>query len=169
MISRDAAVLSAANAYADNKISQLIDGAPELLNTLNELASAINDDENFFVTMSNNLNALSSADAAASGRLDDIENNYLDKRVGGTVDGNVTVDADLTVTGTFEVGTGSSTLYVGNGVVGINTETPSEAFEVVGNGKFSGTLEIATPTLSGHAVTKNYVDTALSELDGGTF
>jgi cytoskeletal protein CcmA (bactofilin family) len=85
------------------------------------------------------------------------------------VQGAATFQSSLSVAGTFEVGTGSSTLYVGNGVVGINTETPSEAFEVVGNGKFSGTLEIATPTLSGHAVTKNYVDTALAELDGGTF
>ena len=163
MISRDAVVLSAANAYADSKISDLIDGAPGLLDTLNELAAAIGDDENFVTTMATSLNALSSADSAASGRLDDIENNYLDKRVGGTI------TANLSVTGNFEVGTGSSTLYVGSSVVGVNTETPSEAFEVVGNGKFSGTVEVATPTLSGHATTKDYVDTALSLLDGGTF
>jgi hypothetical protein len=85
------------------------------------------------------------------------------------VQGAATFQSSLSVAGTFEVGTGSSTLYVGNGVVGINTETPSEAFEVVGNGKFSGTVEIAEPTVSTHAATKNYVDVALSELDGGTF
>jgi hypothetical protein len=33
--------------YVDTKISDLIDGAPDLLNTLNEIAQAINDDESF--------------------------------------------------------------------------------------------------------------------------
>jgi len=49
-------------------------------------------------------------------------------------------------------------LFVGDGVVGINTEAPTEALEVVGNGKFSGTVEIASPTVSNHASTKGYVD-----------
>jgi hypothetical protein len=40
-----------AKAYADQKINDLVDGAPELLDTLNEIAAAINDDENFFTTI----------------------------------------------------------------------------------------------------------------------
>ena len=163
MISRDAAVLSAANAYADNKIDELVGSAPGLLNTLNELASAIGNDENFVTTMANSLNALSGAATSASGRLDVIESNFIDKSIGGTV------NADLTVTGNFEVGSGISTLFVGSGVVGINTETPSEALDIVGNGKFSGTVQVATPTLSGHAATKSYVDNAIAILNGGQF
>jgi len=84
-----------------------------------------------------------------------------------SVAGTANFDSNVTVAGNFEVGTGTSTLFVGSSAVGVNTETPSEAFEVVGNGKFSGTVEVATPTLSGHAATKDYVDNAL--IDGGTF
>lgn len=43
--------LNAANAYTDQKIADLIDSAPELLNTLNELAAAIADDPNFVTTI----------------------------------------------------------------------------------------------------------------------
>ena len=38
-------------------ISNLVDGAPGLLDTLNELAAAINDDENFVTTITNLIDA----------------------------------------------------------------------------------------------------------------
>jgi hypothetical protein len=41
----------ATTAYADAAVAALVDGAPELLNTLNELAAAINDDETFASTV----------------------------------------------------------------------------------------------------------------------
>lgn len=40
-----------AKDYADQKIADLVDSAPELLDTLNELAAALGDDENFAVTV----------------------------------------------------------------------------------------------------------------------
>ena len=40
----------------DTAINNLIDGAPGLLNTLNEIAAAINDDENYFTTVANAIN-----------------------------------------------------------------------------------------------------------------
>jgi hypothetical protein len=61
-------------------------------------------------------------------------------------------------------------LYVGDGVVGINTEAPTEALEVVGNGKISGDVTIGGTTtfvgdLQGGGVSRllNFI------LDGGTF
>jgi hypothetical protein len=42
---------SDAKAYADQKVADLVGNAPELLNTLNELAEAIADDENFATTI----------------------------------------------------------------------------------------------------------------------
>lgn len=39
--------LSGANAYTDQKVADLVDSAPELLNTLNEIAAALNDDPQF--------------------------------------------------------------------------------------------------------------------------
>lgn len=40
----------------DTAINNLIDGAPGLLDTLNEIAAAINDDENYFTTVTNAIN-----------------------------------------------------------------------------------------------------------------
>jgi hypothetical protein len=39
--------------YVDGKVSQLVNGAPELLNSLNELATAIGNDNNFSTTVAN--------------------------------------------------------------------------------------------------------------------
>ena len=54
-----------------------MNGAPELLDTLRELASAIGDDANFAVTMANNYatlsTALTNAAAADDARLDVLE------------------------------------------------------------------------------------------------
>ena len=54
----DAATLASAQSYADQKISDLVDGAPQLLDTLNELAAAIGDDANFAVTLTNSVAAV---------------------------------------------------------------------------------------------------------------
>jgi hypothetical protein len=51
------ATTSAVTTAVNNAVSGLVDGAPNLLNTLNELAAAINDDEEFSVTV---LDALAS-------------------------------------------------------------------------------------------------------------
>ena len=70
----DSAVQSAANAYTDQKIADLVDGAPALLNTLNELAAAINDDANFASTVlgqiSSEETARMAADALIQSELD---------------------------------------------------------------------------------------------------
>jgi hypothetical protein len=44
-----------ANAYTDQKIADLVDSAPALLNTLNELAAAIGNDENFIVNVATSI------------------------------------------------------------------------------------------------------------------
>jgi hypothetical protein len=178
------------SVYVDNRISGVIDMAPAALDTLNELAAALGDDANFasnlVTTLGNISGSLSSDLSAVSGVLDtrittevsglnsslvtasglldtrlvDIESNYLDKRVGGIVSGNLDVTGVVTANG-LEInggGAGSASLFVGSAVVGINTETPSEALDVVGNGKFSGTVEVAAPSAANHASTKGYVD-----------
>lgn len=67
----DSAVQSAAEAYTDQKIADLVDGAPSLLNTLNELAAAINDDANFATTVLNAISDEASARQSADETLQD--------------------------------------------------------------------------------------------------
>jgi len=50
----DQNIITAAN-YTDQQISNLVDGSPTLLNTLNELAAAINDDANFSSTITTSI------------------------------------------------------------------------------------------------------------------
>ena len=45
----------ATSAYTDTAVSNLVDSAPGALNTLNELAAAVNDDANFSTTITNNI------------------------------------------------------------------------------------------------------------------
>ena len=52
----ETAIETAASSRA-TAISDLVDGAPALLDTLNELAAAINDDENFVTTITNLIDA----------------------------------------------------------------------------------------------------------------
>jgi hypothetical protein len=65
---------------------QLIDGAPELLDTLNELAAAIGDDESFITTIQTDL----------ASKLD---------LAGGTITGNLIVQSDATVGGNLNLST----------------------------------------------------------------
>ena len=50
-----AAAQAAAEGYTDSAVSALVNGAPELLDTLNELAAAINDDASFASTIATSI------------------------------------------------------------------------------------------------------------------
>jgi hypothetical protein len=54
----DTATLSSANSYTDTKVIEVLGGAPDLLNTLNELAEAIGDDSDFITTINNAIAAV---------------------------------------------------------------------------------------------------------------
>ena len=54
----DVATLTTAQSYADTAVSNIVGGAPGLLDTLNELAAAIGDDENFIATITSANSAL---------------------------------------------------------------------------------------------------------------
>ena len=56
----------ATESYVNSAISNLVDGAPELLNTLNEIAAAINDDANYFTTIANQIAAKQNSLTAGS-------------------------------------------------------------------------------------------------------
>ena len=57
MTAGDSSTLVDAKAYTDTEISNLIGGAPDLLNTLNELADSLGDDNDFITTLTNQIAA----------------------------------------------------------------------------------------------------------------
>lgn len=60
-IAGDSSTLSSANSYTDTKIAALVDAAPALLDTLNELAAALGDDPNFATSIANSVAAVQTA------------------------------------------------------------------------------------------------------------
>lgn len=77
--------------YVDTAINNLIDGAPGLLNTLNEIAAAINNDANFFTTIANGLNGKQNTLTAGSNI--DITNDVIS--VTGLTTNNVSEGTNL--------------------------------------------------------------------------
>ncbi len=90
----------ATTAYVVDKITTLIGGAPSTLNDLNELAAAINDDENYNSTLT----------TALATKL---------PLAGGTVTGDVTFNTQV------GIGTSSPNSYSGYGAMTINGTTGS--------------------------------------------
>jgi hypothetical protein len=62
---------AATKSYVDTAVADLVNGAPELLDTLNELAAAIGDDENFITTVTASIGEkVAKAGDSMSGNLD---------------------------------------------------------------------------------------------------
>ena len=76
----DAQTLSSATAYADSAINiavtNLVDGAPQVLDTLNELAAALGDDSDFIGTVQNWINQKLDATATTDDVTEGVDNLY---------------------------------------------------------------------------------------------
>ena len=88
----------ATQTYVDTEIANLIDSAPGTLDTLNELAAAINDDANFAVTIAEKLNQTLYV-AADDSTLRQVRQGEAISFLGGTgistssdTEGNITID-----------------------------------------------------------------------------
>ena len=67
---KSAAALASANTFTTTAVANLVDGAPALLDTLNELAAAIGDDANFATTLTTSVGTkVSKAGDTMSGNL----------------------------------------------------------------------------------------------------
>lgn len=66
---RENQLQSALQTYADDKITDLVDGAPGTLDTLNEIAAALADDNNLATTLSGNITDLRTSLEAADGLI----------------------------------------------------------------------------------------------------
>lgn len=103
--------LAAAIASVDvtAQVQAIVDAAPEQLNTLNELAAALNDDANFGSTVTNAITSLDNgltAEATARINGDNALQADVDAKMpltGGTFTGNVGVTGNLTTNGNVKI------------------------------------------------------------------
>ena len=158
----------ATTAYVVDKITTLIGGAPSTLNDLNELAAAINDDNDYNSTLTT---ALATKLPLAGGTMTGVLNVSAAKDNGWLVQLNNTgtgsdangllVHAGVDTADYIfkcEEGDGTSVLAVKyGGKVGIGTTTPTSGLEIFEQGLAVGSGSTASGTVGsvaiGHAVT----------------
>jgi uncharacterized protein YoxC len=169
----------ATEEFVNDAVSGILDGAPGVLDTLNELAAALGDDPSFITTIQEDF-ALKADTTAAQGFADTAESNangYTD-----AVIGDASVD-----------GTGGNTVTdrIASAIAGLVDSSPAalntlnELAEALGDDPnfattvstsigtkvsksgdtMTGALTLAAdPTATFHAATKGYVDVELSSL-----
>lgn len=155
--SGDASTLSSAQTYTDQKITDLIGGAPELLDTLNELSQALGNDPNLATTISGQISGVQAnltqeiidrqlGDTANLTRIETLENLAIAQTIYVSKNGNDTTGTGgqhkpfLTLTKAFSMITDAtpSKRYVVRVAAGSYTETsvalPANVF-VIGEQK----------------------------------
>jgi hypothetical protein len=115
ILSASAAAVSSANSYTDSEISLIIDSAPSALNTLNEIAQSINDDANFYTTISNILDQKLEIASASSTYLSIInaESEYEPLGLASLAQSAATgyTDSAINALDTDDIEEGSNNLY----------------------------------------------------------
>jgi hypothetical protein len=188
---------AATKGYVDTEVSALVDSAPGALDTLNELAAAINDDANFSTTITNSIatklplaggtmsgdiamgtNSITgmadptlAQDAATKSYVDTVDATKLNLS-GGTMTGDITLGAN-SATSTATPATDDTLTRKGY----VDTQ---DALKLdLAGGTMSGAIAMGTskitgmgdPTANQDAATKAYVDTQDAtklSLSGGT-
>ena len=157
---------SNAVSYIDSELSALVNSAPGVLDTFNELAEAIGDDENFFITVNNNINtAYSNAVSEAGSLADDAFANavsYVDSQTTDTIEeGNTNlyyldsrVDSHLS---------GANGLSYSTGTISADQD-----ISVGADVNFNSIAGLSSPSSSTDATNKQYVDEVAEGLTART-
>lgn len=182
------ATLDSTGKIPVGQLGNLIDGAPEALNTLNELAAAINDNENFAATIASTYATITYADGLISGHQSDTTSIH---GIADTAElatkafaAQLLVDAtksNITITGDKN----GLTITAENGVADSNTDnlqegstnkyfTDERAQDAVGNAVGTGLSyndtsgAISVDTTAIQAKVSGVSDTEIGYLDGVT-
>ena len=122
----------ATKQYVDNSISDLVDNAPDALNTLNELSAALNDDSNFASTVTTALatkaNSADLATVATSGDYDDLSNKPTIN------DSTITIQKNGSTVDTFTTNGSNKT---------INIPVPTKTSDITNDSNFVDTSNSA--------------------------
>ena len=170
----------ATETYVNTKVAGIVNSAPETLDTLQELASALGNDPNFATTMATEIgkkaNSADLATVAKTGSYSDLKNKPTIPSVGN---GTLTIQKNGTSAGTF---TANATT---NKTINITVPTKvSELTDDVVKGKYlsltGGTMtgnininnktitNLKTPTADTEAANKKYVDDQIAANSSST-
>jgi hypothetical protein len=149
--------LADANDYTDNAVANLIGLAPEALNTLEELANSINEDENFFLTITNSIsNAQDETYEYVDNNINTLSNNINDiaNSLQEGLDNAIVALEDYT-----DCAIANVVLYLDNADLSFANAANDYADDVVGNAVIDLQQEL------GNAVTdlEQYTDNAISD------
>jgi len=154
--------------YVDAQISNLINGSPAALNTLNELATALGNDANFSATVTGQISDISADVASLDGRVSSVESDVstLQSDVAGKASASSL--ATVATSGAYADLTGKPSLF--SGAYTDLTGKPSLA-TVATSGAYSDLS--GTPSLAAVATSGSYNDLSdkpsfSSNLDGLT-
>jgi hypothetical protein len=155
-----------AKDYADQKVADLVNSAPAVLDTLKELSDALGGDENFATTVANNI-----------GQVDDkIDQEILDRQSAVSAEQSARESADQALDGRLDVLEADPTTksYVDGEVSDLQgqiTQEISDRQQAISDEE--DTRELADSNLSSRIsvleqdpVTKAYVDGEVSDLQG---
>lgn len=135
---------AATKQYVDSKVAQVLDAAPAALDTLNELAAAINDDANFHTTVTNNIATKLSLS-------------------GGVMTGNIDLDSTNKITNMPTPSANSDGSNKGYVDTQRDTRLALSGGTMTGaiNMNTNGITSLANPANAGDAANKSYVDSIL--------
>ena len=143
----------ATKQYVDNSISGLVDNAPAALDTLNELAAALNDDSNFASTVTNALatkaNSADLATVATSGSYTDLSNKPTIN------DSTITIQKNGSTVDTFTTNGSAKT---------INIPVPTKTSDLTNDSNFVDTSNSAVASGITSAKVTDY-DTHIADTD----
>ena len=125
--------------YVDTSISGLVDSAPNALDTLNELAAALNDDANFASTVTtalgNKANSADLATVATSGSYNDLSNKPTIN------DSTITIQKNGSTVDTFTTNGSAKT---------INIPVPTKTSDITNDSNFVVSSSLANVATSGN-------------------
>lgn len=147
----DIATESYVNSSVSTAVNNLINSAPNALDTLDELAAALGDDANFATTVTNALSQKQPLDADLTA-------------IAGLSSNSGLLRKTASETWTLDTTNFAATSYVDSAIsTALTSYLPLSGGTLTGQisgtaGNFSGNISAANPTQNGHLATKFYVD-----------
>ena len=169
MQTADAATLTSANSYTDTKITEVLGGAPDLLDTLNELAEAIGDDSDFITTINTAIAAVQADVDANEAAAEQARTNLNTSLQASIAVVQADVDANETTAAAGDVATlASANAYTDTAISNLTNgaDAALDTLKEIGDALAAGDADVTTAltnSITTESTARAAADTALSD------